>query len=240
MKHIKLIGLLFVALLTVAGCGTLPAPTTAPVAPTSTGSAPPTLVLATPTLFPTTTTAPSATSVPPTSTSVPPTTTPSATATTAPPLPPLSTPTVSTPVVSVKYQAPTLVRPLSKDVHTQKALEDITFKWNPPGGVSALGANECYRLEVASYYINGPKKYADYFVVCDKTEFTLHAKAGVGDEVWDPFVPKPPALPETMEIRWTVTVVLAGAILDKDVHRQTTPLSPPSAEGSFQFQTLIP
>ncbi len=218
--------------------------TSVPPTPANPTDVPPTFVIPTdvppPTSAPTPTLLP--TVVPATNTSVLPTNTPVPPPTstlvppTAVPTRVLTKPTATQPSAN-QYAAPTPLEPLAKNLHYQRKMESILFKWAPPAGMTSLGPNECYKLYLSSYKVNGPIFYADYFIVCDGTQFTLFGQGGADVELWGPFVPTPP---ETMEVHWTVSVVQVGAQLDKPSHRQNTSLSPVSAEAVFPLQTMAP
>lgn len=227
---------LFVFSTLITACGTAPAPTATVAAPANTRSSQGVTTQPSPTLLATITSAPTATIVSPTP--VPPAATAAATSTPAPTetaVPAAPAPPVATAVTGPKYSAPTLIYPLSKDVVYQKNLATIQFKWNAPPGATG---SECYKVDVRSNKVNDPIVfYSDYFVVCGASQFTLSERGGADVELWRPFVPAPA---ETMTIHWTVTVVQAGAVLDKSVHRVNTPTSPASAEANFDLQTLVP
>ncbi len=200
----------------VAAAPTEP-PTVTPLPP------PPTASVATDTPAPTITAAPTIT----------PTLTATVTKTRAPVTPkPKASPTDT--AVALKYTAPELLEPGSKDTRIE-GKDDLIFRWKP---VADLGKNECYAINILVIN-NIDQRYSPFSQIVTSTcnsavsggrlEFTLnrpkYAPPNYSGLVEDASKLTPT---NSFTVRWSVTVVRDDG----------TPLSPPSAK--FEFKLASP
>ncbi len=217
------------------GC-TQPAPTPTPrptVAPTRVAAAtepptmtplppPPTAAVATDTPAPANTAAPTDTTMP----------TATVTRTRAPVTPkPKASPTNT--AVALKYPAPELLEPTSKDTRIE-GKDDLVFRWKP---VADLGKDECYSINVLVIN-NVDQRYSPFSQIATDTcnssrssarlEFVLH-RPKYSPPNYANLVADAQKLTQsnTFTVRWSITVVRDDG----------TPLSPPSAQADFKLNS---
>lgn len=238
MKH-SLILLIATAVVLIGCSGATPTPVPTPTeAPKPTATLLPTATPVKPTATPV---PPTATPTPVPPTPVPPTNTPMPTATNTRVVPTKPKATATNTALALRYRAPELVEPMGPR-DSRSVGNDLVFVWL---SVGALGANECYRVDVTFVNPNNNDLAPENYV------WECNNSTDAGARVQPPFVLYRPTYSgrnyagqlayailrdnaHSLKVRWTVTVVRDDGVGPDGIHHKTTPLSPPSA--TFEFR----